>query len=45
MNIKTYPLQFTAEKLDEISAKAKEENKSIKQFILDLIETALKSEK
>lgn len=37
MKIKTFPLLFTEEYLDEIKCKAKEQNKTIKQFILDAI--------
>ena len=42
MTIKTYPLQFTSEKLEEVRKKAQKENKSIKQFIYDLIDKELK---
>ena len=42
MNIKTFPLQFTEEKLNEIRKKADSINKTIKQYILDLIEENLK---
>ena len=42
MNIKTYPLQFTEEKLDEIRRAAKEQNKSIKKFMYEAIEEKMK---
>lgn len=41
MTIKTFPLQFTADKLDEIRKVSEEKGKSIKQFILDAIENEL----
>ena len=44
MTIKTFPIQFTEEKLEQIRRKAESEGKSIKQFILELIETALNKE-
>jgi hypothetical protein len=37
MKIKTFPLQFTEEYLNEIRCKAERQDKSIKQFIMDLI--------
>ena len=45
MKIKTYPLQFTEEYLKEIKEKAKENNMSIKEFILNAIENEMKKEK
>ena len=38
MKIKTFPLQFTEDYLKKIREKAENENKTIKQFIMDLIE-------
>lgn len=45
MKIKTYPLQFTEEYLKEIKEKAKENNMSIKEFILNAIQEKLEKEK
>ena len=45
MKIKTYPLQFTEEYLNEIETKAKENNMSIKEFILNAIQEKLEKEK
>lgn len=45
MKIKTYPLQFTEEYLKEIKEKAKENNMSIKEFILNAIQEKLEREK
>ena len=45
MKIKTYPLQFTEEYLREIEKKAKENNMSIKEFILNAIQEKLEREK
>lgn len=45
MKIKTYPLQFTEEYLKEIEEKAKENNMSIKEFILNAIANEMKKEK
>ena len=45
MKIKTYPLQFTEEYLKEIKEKAKENNMSIKEFILNDIQEKLEKEK
>ena len=45
MKIKTYPLQFTEEYLKEIKKKAKENNMSIKEFILNAIQEKLEKEK
>lgn len=45
MKIKTYPLQFTEEYLREIEKKAKENNISIKEFILNAIEEKMKKGK
>ena len=45
MKIKTYPLQFTEEYLREIKEKAKENNMSIKEFILNAIQEKLEKEK
>lgn len=45
MKIKTYPLQFTEEYLKEIKEKAKENNMSIKEFILNAIANEMKKEK
>jgi ribosomal protein S3AE len=45
MKIKTFPIQFTEDKLDELRAIAESENKSIKQLILDLIEKKIKEVK
>ena len=45
MKIKTYPLQFTEEYLKEIEKKAKENNMSIKEFILNAIANKMKKEK
>ena len=45
MKIKTYPLQFTEEYLREIKEKAKENNMSIKEFILNAIANEMKKEK
>ena len=44
MKIKTYPLQFTEEYLKEIKEKAKENNMSIKEFILNAIQEKLEKE-
>ncbi|MCI7204792.1 MAG: hypothetical protein MSA15_02185 [Clostridium sp.] len=44
MKIKTYPLQFTEEYLREIEKKAKENNMSIKEFILNAIQEKLERE-
>jgi hypothetical protein len=38
LKIKTFPLQFTEEYLNEIRCKAGGQNKTIKQFIMDLIQ-------
>ena len=38
LKIKTFPLQFTEEYLNKVRQKAEEENKTIKQFIMDLIQ-------
>lgn len=45
MKIKTYPLQFTEEYLKKIETKAKENNMSIKEFILNAIANEMKKEK
>ena len=45
MKIKTYPLQFTEKYLKEIETKAKENNMSIKEFILNAIANEMKKEK
>ena len=45
MKIKTYPLQFTEEYLREIEKKAKENNMSIKEFILNAIQEKIEKEK
>lgn len=45
MKIKTYPLQFTEEYLKEIEIKAKENNMSIKEFILNAIANEMKKKK
>ena len=45
MKIKTYPIQFTEEYLKEIKEKAKENNMSIKEFILNAIANEMKKEK
>ena len=45
MKIKTYPLQFTEEYLKEIKEKAKENNMSIKEFMLNAIQEKLEKEK
>ena len=45
MKIKTYPLQFTEEYLREIEKKAKENNMSIKEFILNAIQEKLERKK
>ena len=45
MKIKTYPLQFTEEYLKEIKEKAKENNMSIKEFILNAIQEKLEKVK
>jgi len=42
MIIKTFPLQFTEEKLREIRVKAENQGKSIKQFILDAIDKEMR---
>lgn len=42
MKIKTFPLQFTEEYLNVIRAKAEEQKKSIKDFILEAIADKLK---
>lgn len=42
MTIKTFPLQFTADELKKIAEKAKEQNLSTKQFILNAIEEKMK---
>ena len=44
MKIKTYPLQFTEEYLKEIKEKAKENNMSIKEVILNAIQEKLERE-
>ena len=44
MNIKTYPLQFTEEKLDEIRRAAIGQNKSIKKFMYEAIEEKMKNQ-
>ena len=44
MKIKTYPLQFTEKYLREIEKKAKENNMSIKEFILNAIQEKLERE-
>lgn len=41
-SIKTYPLQFTESKLNEIRDKAKEMDMSIKDFIMLAIQEKLK---
>jgi len=41
MNIKTFPLQFTEDKLDQIRKESKKRNQSIKQFINFAIENSL----
>ena len=41
MKIKTYPLQFTEEKLNAIAEEAKKRNQSIKDFMLNAIEHSL----
>lgn len=41
MKIKTYPLQFTEDKLEEIKAEAKKRDQSIKDFIHTAIENSL----
>ena len=41
MKIKTYPLQFTEDKLNSIAEEAKLRNMSIKEFILNAIENEL----
>lgn len=43
MKIKTFPLQFTEEYLNEIKSKAQRNHKTTKQFILDLIEKEMES--
>ena len=45
MKIKTYPLQFTEEYLRDIEEKAKENNMSIKEFILNAIANEMKKDK
>ena len=45
MKIETYPLQFIEEYLREIEKKAKENNMSIKEFILNAIANEMKKEK
>lgn len=42
MKIKTFPLQFTEEKLEEIRKAAKENGVSIKEFILAAIDEKMK---
>lgn len=42
MNIKTYPIQFTEERLNEIRTAAETQGKSIKQFILEAIDEKMK---
>ena len=44
MKIKTYPFQFTEEYLREIEKKAKENNMSNKEFILNAIQEKLERE-
>lgn len=44
MEIKTYPIQFTKERLDIIASVAKKQGKSIKRFILDAIDRELKED-
>lgn len=41
MKIKTYPLQFTEDKLDAIKKEATNRNQSIKDFIHTAIENSL----
>lgn len=43
LKIKTFPLQFTEEYLNEIRCKAERQNKTIKQFIMDLIQKEMES--
>lgn len=45
MTIKTFPLKFTSEKLNEIKIAAAMKNKSMKAYIEDLIESDLKKVK
>lgn len=45
MKIKTYPLQFTEEKLDEIRKIAESNNMTIKDFMLAAIDEKMKEEK
>lgn len=42
MSIKTFPLKFTSEKLNEIKIAAAKRNKTMKAYIEDLIEADLK---
>ena len=44
MKIKTYPLQFTEEHLNEIKEKARESHLSIKEFMLLAIEEKMNKE-
>ena len=44
MKIKTYPIQFTSVRLSEIAIIAKDQGKSIKQFILEAIDEKMKIE-
>jgi len=44
MKIKTYPLQFTEEHLNEIKEKARDSHLSIKEFMLLAIEEKMNKE-
>lgn len=44
MKIKTFPLQFTEEYLDQIREKAASQNVSMKEFMLSAIDEKLKKE-
>lgn len=45
MKIKTYPLQFTEERLSEIRDKAASKDETIKDFIYKAIDEKMKEEK
>lgn len=44
MKIKTFPLQFTEEKLNEVRKAAEKSGKPIYQFIIDCVEKVIKAD-
>ena len=42
--VKTYPLHFSENKLAAIAEKAKLQGKTLKQFIIDAIDSAMRDE-